>query len=178
VFLSLRDEDKHLVDQIAGPFFHMGFSILATQGTHEAMVRAGIESERVFKVREGPARHRRPRRNGRVQLMINTPHGRKGLADERAMRLAGLRFGVPCITTTECRHGTSSPRSGRCAPRAPGDQAPGLQRVEPRVDGPRREACRHLGVVAFAAWRRCSSVTCMRARTSSANSSRWPSPIA
>ena len=31
--------------------------------------------------------------------MINTPLGKKSVYDEQAMRLAGLRFGVPCITT-------------------------------------------------------------------------------
>ena len=38
-------------------------------------------------------------RNGNIQLMINTPLGQKSIHDEAAMRLAGLRFGVPCITT-------------------------------------------------------------------------------
>ncbi len=38
-------------------------------------------------------------RNGKIQLMINTPSGKKSVYDERAMRLAGLRFGIPCITT-------------------------------------------------------------------------------
>ena len=27
--------------------------------------------------------------------------GKKGVLDERVMRLAGLRYGVPCITTME-----------------------------------------------------------------------------
>jgi len=37
--------------------------------------------------------------NGEIQLIINTPLGRKAQFDERSMRLTGLRFGVPCITT-------------------------------------------------------------------------------
>jgi carbamoyl-phosphate synthase large subunit len=132
VFLSLRDEDKHLVDQIAGPFFHMGFSILATQGTHEAMVRAGIESERVFKVREGRPDIVDHVRNGRVQLMINTPHGRKGLADERAMRLAGLRFGVPCITTPSAATAVVAAIRALRARELRAIKLQDLQRVEPR----------------------------------------------
>ena len=55
--------------------------------------------ETVFKVREGRPDIVDHVRNGRVQLMINTPLGRKGIYDEAAMRLAGLRFGVPCVTT-------------------------------------------------------------------------------
>jgi len=37
-------------------------------------------------------------KNGKINLIINTPLGKKAQYDEAAMRLAGLRFGVPCIT--------------------------------------------------------------------------------
>ena len=40
-------------------------------------------------------------KNGEIQLMINTPMGKKSVLDEQAMRMAGLRHGVPCITTME-----------------------------------------------------------------------------
>lgn len=99
VFLSLRDEDKHKLGDIAGPLFSMGFSLLATAGTAAALREAGLPCETVFKVKEGRPDIVDHVRNGRVQLMINTPRGKKGLHDEAAMRLAGLRFGVPCITT-------------------------------------------------------------------------------
>ena len=99
VFLSLRDEDKHTLVDIAGPLFSMGFSLLATAGTATALREAGLPCETVFKVKEGRPDIVDHVRNGRVQLMINTPRGKKGLHDEAAMRLAGLRFGVPCITT-------------------------------------------------------------------------------
>ena len=59
----------------------------------------GIECEVAFKVKEGRPDIVDHVRNGKVQLMINTPSGKKSLYDEQAMRLAGLRFGVPCITT-------------------------------------------------------------------------------
>ncbi|MCB9765030.1 MAG: carbamoyl-phosphate synthase large subunit [Alphaproteobacteria bacterium] len=99
VFLSLRDEDKPRLADIAGPLYSMGFHLMATRGTHAALQKAGIPAERVYKVREGRPDIVDHVRNGRVQLMINTPIGKKGVADEAAMRLAGLRFGVPCITT-------------------------------------------------------------------------------
>jgi len=38
-------------------------------------------------------------KNGKIHLMMNTPQGKKAQYDELAMRLAGLRHGVPCITT-------------------------------------------------------------------------------
>ncbi len=37
----------------------------------------------------------------RAARKAGTPLGKKALHDERAMRLAGLRHGIPCITTIE-----------------------------------------------------------------------------
>ena len=99
VFLSLRDDDKSLLAEIAGPLHSMGFKLMATSGTAKEIRRLGVPVETVFKVREGRPDIVDHVRNGRVQLMINTPLGRKGIYDEAAMRLAGLRFGVPCVTT-------------------------------------------------------------------------------
>jgi carbamoyl-phosphate synthase large subunit len=99
VFLSVRDQDKHMLSEIAGPLYSMGFNLLATSGTHNALSQLGLPSERVNKVKEGRPDIVDHVRNGRVQLMINTPIGKKSIHDEAAMRLAGLRFGIPCITT-------------------------------------------------------------------------------
>ena len=99
VFLSMRDSDKAALADIAGPLYSLGFKLMATSGTAREIRRLGVPVETVFKVREGRPDIVDHVRNGRVQLMINTPLGRKGIYDEAAMRLAGLRFGVPCITT-------------------------------------------------------------------------------
>ena len=104
VFLSFRDADKYALPDIAGPLYSMGYQLLATSGTARALEAAGIPCERVFKVREGRPDIVDRVRNGNVQLMINTPLGKKGVYDEAAMRLAGLRFGVPCITTLRAAH--------------------------------------------------------------------------
>jgi carbamoyl-phosphate synthase large subunit len=99
VFLSIRDSDKPMLGEIAGPLHSMGFQLLATGGTARALQRLGIPCETVYKVREGRPDIVDHVRNGRIQLMINTPLGKKSIYDEQAMRLAGLRFGIPCITT-------------------------------------------------------------------------------
>jgi carbamoyl-phosphate synthase large subunit len=99
VFLSLREDDKPSAKDIAGPLWSMGFTILATAGTHKVLTDAGIPAEKVYKVKEGRPDIVDHVRNGKIALMINTPLGKKSIYDEAAMRLAGLRFGVPCITT-------------------------------------------------------------------------------
>jgi len=99
VFLSVRDQDKNILDKIAGPLHSMGYALYATKGTYTALVELGIPCTRVNKVGEGRPNIVDEVRNGKIQLMINTPLGKKSIHDEAAMRLAGLRFGIPCITT-------------------------------------------------------------------------------
>jgi carbamoyl-phosphate synthase large subunit len=99
VFISLRDADKHALADIAGPLHSMGFNLMATAGTLAAIKRLGIPVDHIFKVREGRPDIVDHIKNSNIQLMINTPLGRKSVHDEASMRLAGLRFGVPCITT-------------------------------------------------------------------------------
>jgi carbamoyl-phosphate synthase large subunit len=101
VFLSLRDGDKHEAAPIAEALRQMGFTIYATSGTARALTAAGIEVERVYKVREGRPDVVDLLKNGKIQLIINSPLGKKAQYDEAAMRLAGLRFGVPCITNLQ-----------------------------------------------------------------------------
>jgi len=105
VFLSVRDRDKgETLANIAGACRHMGFELWATGGTHDWLAKRGIPARMVYKVREGRPDVVDEIKNGRIQLMINTPMGKKGVLDERAMRLAGLRYGIPCITTLEAAH--------------------------------------------------------------------------
>jgi carbamoyl-phosphate synthase large subunit len=99
VFISLRNEDKKVLGELAGPLHSMGFELWATKGTAEALEALGIPCKVAFKVKEGRPDVVDHVRNGKIQLIINTPSGKKSVYDERAMRLAGLRFGVPTITT-------------------------------------------------------------------------------
>ncbi|MEQ1571943.1 MAG: carbamoyl phosphate synthase large subunit, partial [Myxococcota bacterium] len=98
VFLSIRDSDKPASVPIAGALAHMGFRLYATRGTARFLAEKGIACEPVFKVREGRPDAVDLIKNGDVQLILNTPMGKKALYDELAMRLAGLEQGIPCIT--------------------------------------------------------------------------------
>ena len=99
VFFSVRDADKPNAVPIAGSLLHLGFKLHATSGTAEHLRNQGVACESVSKVGEGRPDVNDLIKNGKVQLMINTPLGRKAQYDERSMRQTGLRYGVPCITT-------------------------------------------------------------------------------
>jgi len=101
VFMSLRDGDKAAGLEIGRELHEMGFTLYATQGTARALAAAGVPAQPVWKVREGRPDVVDRIKNGDIQLLINSPVGKKAQYDEQAMRLAGLRFGVACVTNLQ-----------------------------------------------------------------------------
>jgi carbamoyl-phosphate synthase large subunit len=100
-FLSVRDADKRALVPVAESLAGLGFRLLATTGTADALAAAGLEVERVRKVTEaedGPSVVDLIRR-GRCNLVVNTPFGSGARTDGYLIREAALVARVPCITT-------------------------------------------------------------------------------
>ena len=103
VFLSLADRDKARGGVAARRFAELGFRLAATAGTAASLEAAGLRVDTVVsKVGE-----RRPDAidavelisSGKVDLVVNTPHGRGPRADGDRIRRAATRHRVACITT-------------------------------------------------------------------------------
>ena len=101
LFLSLADRDKELGEQVAGLFSDLGFRIFATHGTAGRLARAGIKATHVDKVGDGPYDPVRLIEGGTIDLVINTPRGRRARGDGRLIRAAATKHNVPCITTAQ-----------------------------------------------------------------------------
>jgi carbamoyl-phosphate synthase large subunit len=101
VFLSVRDADKPVAVPVAAALAGLGFNLLATSGTAQALAAAGLAVERVRKVSEqGEAATVVDRiRRGKCDLVINTPQGSGARSDGYLIREAALVARVPCITT-------------------------------------------------------------------------------
>ena len=100
-FLSVRDEDKHVVVPVAQALSSLGFRLLATGGTARTLATAGLAVEYVRKVTEegeGSTVVDLIRR-GRCDLVVNTPQGSGARTDGYRIREAALIARVPCITT-------------------------------------------------------------------------------
>jgi len=98
-FLSVKDDDKRSIIFMAKRLADLGFRLLATRGTARFLKLNGLECEVVFKVHEGKPDVVDKIAQGEVTLVINTPLGRESQYDERAIRAAALRHGVPTVTT-------------------------------------------------------------------------------
>jgi carbamoyl-phosphate synthase large subunit len=99
VFFSVNDHDKHAVVELALRYVHLGFRIVATEGTAAVLEKAGLIVERVFKVKEGRPNIVDLIKGERIQLLINTPRGQDTFFDEKSIRRAAVLAHIPTITT-------------------------------------------------------------------------------
>ena len=126
VFISVNDHDKPHVVAVARDLAAMGFKVIATRGTAEALKAAGLEVEKVYKVKEGRPNVVDLIKDGKLDLLINTPLGRASHFDEKAIRRAAVQRGVSCITTISA---AAAAVNGIRAQREQGVQVASLQEL-------------------------------------------------
>jgi carbamoyl-phosphate synthase large subunit len=94
-FLSVRDADKTALVPIAAALAGLGFELVATAGTAEALRGAGLDVDEIEKGKPVVEMIRKRR----LDLIVNTPEGRNARSDGYAIREAALASRLPCITT-------------------------------------------------------------------------------
>jgi carbamoyl-phosphate synthase large subunit len=99
VFLTVTDSDKAAVHGIASTLHDLGFRIVATAGTAQAIRSMGVPCEAIRKVAEGSPHVVDWIERGDVDLVVNTPTGSGARSDGWEIRRAAVAAGVPCITT-------------------------------------------------------------------------------
>jgi carbamoyl-phosphate synthase large subunit len=99
VFISVRDEDKPAAIHIGRRLRALGFDVLATRGTAEALGRAGVPVEIVKKVNEGSPHVVDTIRSGTIAIVVNTTMGAKAVRDSYSLRRQTLLANVPYFTT-------------------------------------------------------------------------------
>jgi carbamoyl-phosphate synthase large subunit len=98
-FISVNDNDKKVIADLARQLQKLGFKIYATSGTGEALVNAGVETHALFKISEGRPNVLDAIKNGEINLIINTPLGRTSFADDSFIRTEALSRNITCLTT-------------------------------------------------------------------------------
>ena len=98
-FLSVREDDKAEVADLAKDLLELGFSLVATSGTAKVIEAAGLQVRRVNKVTEGRPHIVDMIKNQEISLIVNTTEGRQSIADSFSIRRNALQNKV-YITTT------------------------------------------------------------------------------
>ena len=99
VFVSVKDADKEAVIPVAREFLKLGFEIISTSGTAEALTKAKIKVTKVFKIDEGRPNVLDRIKNGDINFIINTPSGKIPREHEVVIRNAALAAKIPIMTT-------------------------------------------------------------------------------
>ena len=99
VFLSVKDSDKPQALEIAKGLHDLGFSFYSTEGTAQFLNENGIKTATVLRISEGRPNVADLIKNGKIQLVINTPLGLIPRRDENGIRSEAVLHGIPVITT-------------------------------------------------------------------------------
>ncbi len=99
IFISVKDAHKREIAPIARRLSELGFGILATRGTAEVLRNHGVAVQEVNKMHEGRPHVVDHMKNREIQLIINTPSGKRPRTDQWSIRSYAVLYNIPLITT-------------------------------------------------------------------------------
>ncbi|MGI6524082.1 MAG: carbamoyl-phosphate synthase large subunit [Bdellovibrionota bacterium] len=97
--LSIADDEKSEMLEVAEDLVELGFKLVATSGTANYLKERGFHVEVINKVRDGSPHIVDVLGAGKIDLVINTPEGSQPLLDSRPIRLVAGELRVPTYTT-------------------------------------------------------------------------------
>jgi carbamoyl-phosphate synthase large subunit len=100
VFLSVRDDDKPEIFEIAASLAEAGLTLLATAGTAQHLREKGLKVDTVPKLTDSEELLMAIRM-GKIQLIINTPTWKQSRRDGYILRRTAVDYGVPYITSVQ-----------------------------------------------------------------------------
>ncbi|MBI2341108.1 MAG: carbamoyl-phosphate synthase large subunit, partial [Deltaproteobacteria bacterium] len=101
VFISIKDEDKDRIIEVAVSLVESGFKIIATRGTRLFLLENGIPATGINKFREGSPHVVDAISGGKIALVINTTDSKPSIGDSFIIRRTALEHNVPYFTTIE-----------------------------------------------------------------------------
>ncbi len=99
VFISVREKDKKEIVGVAKTLNNLGFNLYATSGTARAIEEAKIPVKILPKLAEGRPNILDLMKDGKIQLVINTPSGRIPRQDEVKIRSHVVLYNIAYTTT-------------------------------------------------------------------------------
>ena len=98
-FISVRREDRERVVEIAQALSKLGFQLVATRGTANALQAAGLEVTPVNKVAEGRPHIVDMIKNNEIDFIVNVTEDKRAVQDSYAIRRNALQQKVTYYTT-------------------------------------------------------------------------------
>ena len=99
VFVSVKDNDKKYLPDLCNKLTKLGFKIVATKGTAEALKDSSIKVKVINKVLEGRPHIVDAILNKEIDMIINTTEGRQSIKDSFSIRRSALEHNIFFTTT-------------------------------------------------------------------------------
>ena len=100
VFLSISNEFKVEIVDLAKRLKKLGFKLIATKGTASHLRASEIDSEVIWRISDKKSPDILSiMREGNVNLIVNLPTGKRAATDGAQMRRLAVELGIPFITT-------------------------------------------------------------------------------
>lgn len=102
IVATIADKDKKEATEILKQFARLGFNLVATEGTAQALEQENIKVTCVKKLKEGSPNIIDLLRAGQADLIVNTlTHGRRPFSDGFQIRRAAVELNIPCLTSLD-----------------------------------------------------------------------------
>ncbi len=101
VFVSLNRESQPELLPYIEKLAKNGYTLVGTSGTAEFLSKNGIDCEKIHKIDEGRPNIIDRLKNGKIDLVLNTPGSYKSSKDSLMIRQVSIRCRIPIITTCE-----------------------------------------------------------------------------
>lgn len=98
LFISVRNLDKGRILDIVKDAEELGFELIGTDGTAEA-VKHEVNISIINKVSQESPNIKDAILNGEIKLIINTPSGKQSADDNYLIRRMAVELGIPYVTT-------------------------------------------------------------------------------
>ncbi|OTQ48282.1 carbamoyl-phosphate synthase large subunit [Gilliamella apis] len=106
--LSIREQDKPRLLEVAKRLIAHGFTIDATLGTAKALQQAGIACQIVKKENEGRPNIHDHIKNGEYSYILNTTSGRAAIEASKILRRSAIQYKVHYDTTMNAAYATTA----------------------------------------------------------------------
>ena len=98
IFISVKNEDKQIISEIAKSFIENGYNLYTTKGTHDFLLKEGISSNLVNKVAEGSPHVVEYIKQNKIDLVINTTEKKQAIIDSFTIRRTSVDLNIPYYT--------------------------------------------------------------------------------
>ncbi len=117
VFITVRDQDKPEIGEIAKKFSKMGFELYATTGTAMVLAKAGLGVKIVDKIHESSVNTITLLESGKLNYIISTSaKGRNPARDSVKIRRKASLLGIPCLTALDTANALADSLMSRYTP--------------------------------------------------------------